>query len=155
MVEKDERLGIIKTSETDPKKQNIYTADKAYDDGDNHEYLKEKNLISAIILKETRTKKKDSHKEPWRAMVASPTYQECTSKRKQIEKKFGEEKKHHGLNRARYLGLKKYAIQAFLTAMVVNLKRIMLLTKEINPDNYCLSTVSLGPPRVYYGQIPK
>ena len=39
LVEKDERLGIINTKQTDRTKQNIYTADKAYDDGNNHEYL--------------------------------------------------------------------------------------------------------------------
>ena len=82
-------------------------------------------------------------------MVASPTYQESTPKRKQIEKKFGEEKKHHGLDRCRYLGLKKYAIQAYLTAMVVNLKRIMLLTNLNN--QVCLAKVPLSyhPPRRY------
>ena len=148
LVEKDERLGITDTKQTDQTKQNIYTADKAYDDGDNHEYLKEKNLVSAIILKETRIKKKDPHKEPWLAMIASPTYQESV-KKKQIEKKFGEEKTRHGFDHCRYLGLKKYAIQAYLTAMVVNLKRIMLLTSLEN--QVCLVKVPLNchPPRRY------
>jgi len=148
LVEKDERLGITDTKQTDQTKQNIYTADKAYDDGDNHEYLKEKNLVSAIILKETRIKKKDPHKEPWLAMIASPTYQESV-KKKQIEKKFGEEKTRHGFDHCRYLGLKKYAIQAYLTARVVNLKRIMLLTSFEN--QVCLVKVPLNchPPRRY------
>jgi len=149
LVEKDERLGIINTKQTDRTKQNIYTADKAYDDGNNHEYLTEKNLVSAIILKETRTKKKDPHKEPWLAMMASPAYQESIPKRKQIEKKFGEEKKHHGFAKARYLGLRKYAIQAYLTAIVVNLKRIMLLTSLEN--QVCLAKIpmSCNSPRGY------
>ena len=59
---KDERIGITDTRQTDQTKQNIYTTDKAYDDGDNHEYLKEKNLVSAIILKKTRLIKKDQNK---------------------------------------------------------------------------------------------
>lgn len=151
LVEKDEKTGIVDTKQTDTLKQNIYTADKAYDDGDNHEYLKEKNLISAIILKETRINKKDSHKEPWLKMIASPIYQESTLKRKQIEKKFGEEKKHHGLDKARYLGLKKYAIQAYLTAITVNLKRIMLLTTNSLNNQVCLAKapISYHPPRGY------
>lgn len=153
LVEKDEKSGIVDTKQTDILKQNIYTADKAYDDGDNHEYLKEKNLISAIILKETRITKKDAHKEPWLTMITSPIYQESTLKRKQIEKKFGEEKKHHGFNHCRYLGLKKYAIQAYLTAMAVNLKRIMLLTITTNSLNnqICLAKVPISyhPPRRY------
>lgn len=142
LVEKDERMGIIDTKQTDTLKQNIYTADKAYDDGNNHEYLKEKNLISAIILKETRIKKKDPHKEPWLEMIASPAYQESVPKRKQIEKKFGEEKMRHGFDRCRYLGLKKYAIQSYLTAMVVNLKRIMLLTSL--ESQVCLAKIPIS-----------
>ena len=78
--------------------------------------------------------------------MASPAYQESIPKRKQIEKKFGEEKKHHGLDRARYLGLKKYTVQAYMTAIVVNLKRIMLLTSLNN--QVCLAKIplSLSPP---------
>lgn len=149
LVEKDERIGIIDTKQTDILKQNIYTADKAYDDGNNHEYLKEKNLVSAIILKKTRLIKKDQNKEIWQKMVSSSIYQEAAKKRKQIEKKFGEEKTRHGLDRCRYLGLKKYAIQAYLTAMVVNLKRIMLLTSLNN--QVCLARVPISyyPPRGY------
>lgn len=147
LVEKDERIGIIDTKQTDQARQNIYTADKAYDDGNNHQYLKEKNLISAIILKETRIRKKDPHKEPWLEMTASPAYQESVPKRKQIEKKFGEEKKHHGFDHCRYLGLKKYAIQAYLTAMVVNLKRIMLLTSLTNQACLAKIPISYHPPR--------
>lgn len=142
LVEKDERMGIINTQQTDQAKQNIYTADKAYDDGENHEFLKEKNLVSAIILKKTRLIKKDQNKEIWQKMISSSIYQEAAKKRKQIEKKFGEEKIRHGLDRCRYLGLKKYAIQAYLTAMVVNLKRIMLLTSFEN--QVCLAKVPLG-----------
>lgn len=149
LVDKDEKMGVVKANETDMEKQTIYTADKAYDDGDNHEYLKERKLISAIILKETRIKKKDSHKEPWLAMIASPTYQESIRKRKQIEKKFGELKLHHGFDRCRYLGLKKYAIQAYLTTMVVNLKRLMLLTSLNNQVCLAKIPISLSPPGVY------
>lgn len=149
LIGKDEKIGVVKANETDMEKQTIYTADKAYDDGDNHEYLKEKRLISAIILKETRIKKKNSNKEPWLRMITSPLYQESIKKRKQIEKKFGELKLHHGFDRCRYLGLKKYAIQAYLTAMVVNLKRLMLLTSFENQVCLAKIPISLSPPGVY------
>lgn len=129
LVNKDRRLGIARGSE-DQEKKTIYTADKAYDDGDNHEFLKARSLISAIQLKKTRIQKKDNNKEGWLKMINSADYQEAVKKRKEIEKKFAEEKKHHGFDRCRYLGLNRYALQAYLTAMVVNLKRIMLLTSQ-------------------------
>jgi hypothetical protein len=40
-------------------------------------------------------------------------------------------KKHHGFGRCRYLGLSRYAIQGYLTAIVVNLKRIVKLLTGI------------------------
>jgi len=42
---------------------NTYTADKGYDDGNNHFYLELKGLHSAIHLKSNRLGKKDNHKE--------------------------------------------------------------------------------------------
>lgn len=138
LVNKDKRIGIAKSSE-DKKEGTIYTADKAYDDGNNHEFLKVKDLISAIQLKRTRTEKKDKNKEPWLKMLKSKSYQEAIRKRKEIEKKFGEWKKHQGFHRCRYLGLNRYAIQAYLTAMSSNLKRIMLLTQQTTKiTNYAL-----------------
>lgn len=133
LVKKDVAIGVSRGitdlfATPNPADTTTYTADKAYDDGDNHEFLASRRLVSAIILKTTRLTKKDAHKHPWEQMVASPHYQKAIKLRKAIEKKFGEAKKHHGLVTCRYLGLAKYAIQAYLTVMVVNLKRIMLLT---------------------------
>lgn len=138
LVNKDRRLGIAKTNRTVNKEEEttIYTADKAYDDGDNHEFLKAKGLISAIQLKKTRIKKKDKNKQPWLAMIKSEIYQKATKRRKEIEKKFGEEKKHHGFDRCRYLSLNRYAVQAYLTAVTVNLKRIILLTSQTRVYHY-------------------
>jgi len=123
LLNKDKRLGIAKTvkdkqtGSVDQKESTAYSADKGYDDGDNHDFLKAKGLISAIQLKKTRLNKKDKNKEPWLTMVRNKRYQESTKKRKEIEKKFGEQKLHHGFDRCRYLGLNKYAIQAYLTNM--------------------------------------
>jgi len=56
LVEQDLEKGIpVKT----------YTADKAYDDGDNHYYLEIKGMQSAIRLKRNRTTKKDKNKQIW------------------------------------------------------------------------------------------
>lgn len=52
---------------------------------------------------------------------------EALKKRKQIERKNGEAKKWHGMDRARYRGCWKMAIQAYLTFMVINSKRIVRL----------------------------
>lgn len=134
LVRRDYQVGVTIgvtdwEGKPDPKMTTTYTADKAYDSGDNHEFLTTRKLLSAIILKKTRLAKKDIHKQPWEQLVASAHYQQATKLRKAIEKKFGEAKKHHGLTHCRYVGLPKYAIQSYLTAMVLNLKRIMLLTK--------------------------
>ncbi|MCL5950156.1 MAG: transposase, partial [Chloroflexi bacterium] len=43
------------------------------------------------------------------------------------ERKFGEGKLWHRLGRCRYLGLVRYGMQAHLTALALNLKRIVLL----------------------------
>jgi len=50
---------------------NTYTADKGYDDGDNHCYLACHQLHSAIRLTRTRTEKKDANKEVWMHLKAA------------------------------------------------------------------------------------
>ena len=48
-------------------------------------------------------------------------------KRRRIEAKFGEAKKHHAMARARYRGRWRVAIQVFMTFIVINLKRMAKL----------------------------
>jgi len=48
-------------------------------------------------------------------------------KRRRIEAKFGEAKKHHRMTRARYRGRWRVAIQVFMTFIVMNLKRMVKL----------------------------
>lgn len=102
-----------------------YTADKGYDDGSNHYYLELHQLHSAIRLKKTRTHKKDKNKQVWLDLERMPQYGQGLKERYKIERKFGEAKQGHGLRRCRYLGKAGFAVQAFLTAMVLNLKRII------------------------------
>ncbi len=104
-----------------------YAADRGYDDGENHFLLASAGLHSAIRLKRQRTEKKDAHKEVWVALKATPEYRAGQAVRYKIERKFGEAKVYHGLRRCRYLGRLRYALQVYLTAIVLNLKRMVKL----------------------------
>jgi IS5 family transposase len=109
----------------------IYTADKGYDDGGNHFYLEYRKLKSAIHLKNNRIEKKDDHKEVWIALRNTPHYQQGLEARYKIERKFGEGKQGHGLGRCRYIGMAKFALQAFFIAMVLNLKRMVRVLSHV------------------------
>ncbi len=105
----------------------IYSGDKAYDDTDLHYGLWQKGKHSALHLKRTRTDKKDGNKEVWLELEKTPEYEAGLRERYKIERKFGEAKRWHGFRRCRYLGLARYGIQAFLTVLAMNLKRIVQL----------------------------
>jgi len=104
-----------------------YAGDKGYDDGNNHYYLELRQLHSAIRLKSIRTNKKDDNKQVWLDLKQTPQYQQGLKERYKIERKFGEAKQGHGLGRCRYVGKEGFAVQAFLTAIMLNLKRIVKL----------------------------
>jgi IS5 family transposase len=53
----------------------VYAGDRGYDDGENHLYLWDKKLKSALKLNDYRTQKKDPNKGPWLALIADPDYQ--------------------------------------------------------------------------------
>jgi len=109
-----------------------YAGDKGYDDSNNHYYLESHGLHSAIRLKKTRTEKKDVHKQVWLDLENTPQYKEGLKERYKIERKFGEAKQSHGFGRCRYVGKARYAVQAFLMAMVLNLKRMVKLLTGVN-----------------------
>ena len=77
--------------------------DKGYDDGENHYYLEQKGINSAIRLNNYHTEKKDENKEGWMKLKESQEYQEGLRERYKIERKFGEAKKWHGFARCRYV----------------------------------------------------
>ena len=123
LIEKDLKKGIeIETA----------AGDKGYDDGENHYYLEQKNINSAIRLNRQRTQKKNANKEGWLKLVASVAYQEGLKQRYQIERKFGEARKWHSFKRCRYIGHSRHAIQSYLTFMVLNLKRLVKLLTGVN-----------------------
>lgn len=122
LVRKDEEVGV---------EAQVYAGDKGYDDGDNHEMLESRGKKSALRLNRYRTHKKDRNKEKWVRMAGSAEYQLGQRERYKVEQKIAEGKRYHGMGRCRYIGLVRYAIQGYLTLMVLNLKRIVkLLTGE-------------------------
>ena len=57
-------------------------------------------------------------------------------KRRNIERKFAEQKNNHGLGKVRYWDLAKVAIQVLLTCIVVNCEKIVrLLSAGVCPNN--------------------
>lgn len=70
------------------------------------------------------------------------TRKEALIKRKDIERKFGEVKKWHGLSRARYRQRWRVAIQNFITFSVANIKRMVNLLR-LKPE-YALCQTGFG-----------
>lgn len=139
LVNKDRKLGIVTegTPSVDNGKVTVergtaYTADKAYDDGDNHEFLAARNLQSAIILKKTRTESKQKRNNAyWQAFKDREIYRRATGLRYMAEQPFGIAKRCHGFARSRYLGKTKMAIQSYLTFMAINLKQVIKATTRV------------------------
>ncbi len=127
LLKKDKRVGV---------KPTIYTADKAYDDGDNHTYLKDSNLGDALCLKDTRTNSKSwENNQYWQAVKNKPEYGEGLRERYKVERIFGDIKTKHGFSRCRYLGLKRFGIQAYLSFAAANLKRIIKILTSVSLRN--------------------
>jgi IS5 family transposase len=118
-----------------------YAADKGYDAGDNHDHLELRGLHSAIRLMRTRTEKKDDNKQIWLDLIQTPQYQQGLKERYKIERKFGEAKQGHGLGRCRFIGKVKFALQAFFTAIMLNLKRMV---KVLTSVGFKTQTASIG-----------
>jgi IS5 family transposase len=104
-----------------------YGGDKAYDDTDIYEVLEAAALDVGICLRDFRLHKKDTNKQRWEALVAEPGYQQATRQRYRVEQPFGLAKQKHGFARCRYLGLARYGLQALLTFLVLNCKRLVKL----------------------------
>ena len=102
-----------------------YAGDKGYDDGENHYHLELRGLHSAIHLKDIRISKKDDNKEVWLELVKTPQYRQGLKERYKVERKFGEAKQGHGFGRCRYIGIVRFAVQSFFTAIILNLKRMV------------------------------
>lgn len=66
------------------------------------------------------------------ALIQTPEYQAGQQARFQIERKYGEGKQNHGLRRCRYLGWIRYALQAYMTVIALNLKRLVKVLAGVN-----------------------
>lgn len=67
------------------------------------------------------------------ATAQTPAYEQTRREHSKIERKLGELARQHGARRARYRGLAKVFSQALLTALVVNVKRIVNLLRHAGP----------------------
>ncbi|MHA1410540.1 MAG: transposase [Candidatus Odinarchaeia archaeon] len=61
-----------------------------------------------------------------------------------IEQKFGEAKKWHRMDRARYRGREKAKIQVLMTFLILNVKRIVRILEETRQNSISLQA-SLTP----------
>jgi IS5 family transposase len=96
------------------KEKELY-ADKAYASKKHDQLLREKGIINRILHKGKRNqplseKQKDQNRQ-W------------SSIRSTVERVFGVLKLHHGISKARYLGLERNKTSFMLTAMAYNIKR--------------------------------
>jgi IS5 family transposase len=83
------------------------TGDKAYDSKANHAHLSALGVASGL---QRRAPRPGRHRRSWQ-------------ERPKIERKFADCKQFHGLHQARCWDLARVAIQTFMVALVVNLKR--------------------------------
>jgi IS5 family transposase len=99
-----------------PQAQEL-TGDKAYDSKSDRAHLA---ALGEALGLHPRRPRPGRPRKSWRD-------------RPQIERKFAEGKRFHGLRRARYWDLAKVTIQTRLGAMVVNFKRGVTLLKLRSP----------------------
>jgi IS5 family transposase len=102
------------------------TADKGYDSAANFDLIRANGQRPAIIPRRPR-KKKRGHVAGRSGVEERGYYYRMKKRRPRVEHKFGEAKKYHGLGVARYWGLAKVRVQVFLTALALNLKRLVTL----------------------------
>lgn len=85
-----------------------------------------------------RTVIKNDYEAEYRAAQAkarTPEYAEVRKQHPAIERKLSEMVRRHDMRHARYRGLSKVLRQGWLTALVVNLKRLVRLVTAGNPDS--------------------
>jgi IS5 family transposase len=132
-VSDGEELTILSAPLGSPK---ALTADKAYDSKENHEHLSKNHIRNGIITRNNHTKRYIKEHIERVSNIAKKI-------RPRIEHKLAELKKRHGLNLARYWGLIKMRIQTYLSAICVNVKRmIKLIFRDVSPPKLRLRRVS-------------
>lgn len=85
----------------------------------------------------SRTVIKNDYEAEYKAAQAkaqTPEYAKVRQEHPAIERKLSELVRRHDIRHARYRGLRKVLRQGWLTALVVNLKRLVRLLMPANPD---------------------
>ncbi len=105
-----------------------YTADRGYDDGENHVWLEQAKLFDAIAL--NHVKEKAPSGKPlvrWNRLTTQEQFEAGLQQRYTVERVNASLKKDIGLGRARYLGLAKMKTQAAMSCLTHNLKTLVKL----------------------------
>lgn len=102
-------------------------ADKGYDAPDNFELIKERKQKAAIIVKMHRGQKRPQISAHYKTPSQYSWYYRMKKFRPRVEKIFATAKQWYGLGKARYRGLAKMKIQALMTMLAMNLKRMIVL----------------------------
>lgn len=124
---------VLLSSDIEPP--GVLAADKNYDDKVNHDYLSENHIRNGIIPRVNHTPSYINKHMRRRSFIARHI-------RPHIEHKFAEFKNHHGLGCARYWGLIKMRIQTYVTATVINIKRMIKLIYN-----------TAAPPKIYLRRV--
>ena len=108
------------------KRQSVdkLTADAGYDDAFNINLFEgEMGITTAIRIRKNRSNQEDIDNEGfWIAYKEDPKRQDLLRERGKIERFFADMKRNHGLERCKYVGLKKYEMQSYLSAIAYNLR---------------------------------
>ncbi len=109
------------------EKADTVTADKGYDAPQNFKLIKERKQKAAIIVKRHRGQKKPQISAHYKTPSQYSWYYRMKKFRPLVEKIFATAKQWYGLSKARYRGLTKMKIQAYMTIMAMNLRRIVVM----------------------------
>lgn len=109
---------------TDLRRKTKIIADKGYDTNANHELIEKYRCKSFIIIKKNRKVEK------LRERMKTKIYKKTIRERYKVERRFADGKSNHGLGKCRWLGQWKIEIQNYLTATVLNCKRIVTLISD-------------------------
>lgn len=113
-------LKVAKMS-TDLRRKTKILADKGYDTNNNHSLIEKYKCKSFIIIKKNR------QVEKLKSRMKTKIYQKTIKDRYKVERRFADGKSNHGLGKCRWLRIWKMKIQSYLTATVLNCKRIVTL----------------------------
>lgn len=107
----------------DGRKKTKILADKGYDTNRNHELIEIQYRSKSFVMV-----KKNRKADKLVKLMKSKIYKQTIKERYKVERRFADGKTNHGLSKCRWLGQWKMEIQSYLTALVLNCKRMVVLT---------------------------